>query len=370
MPCLKRLFFLNQAAFVFFFWLCGTGMAQAPAQDPQPPAPVDPAEAGGAEVVPIRIGPVTMSGSAWAEAIVVTGDDNNESAGMFRIRRARLGLAGNLAPRIGWNISGEFTAEPMLRNAFLLIRLADQFSIRVGQATPPSGLERGTSPLVVELIDRSRVTNQFTSGLDGGMTIMNTQPYKGWVSYAFSVVNGVGFNRSDNNDAKDVVGRLELTPVPLPGLSLVASGSTGEQPAGRRTRGGLGIEYDVSAFKFVVEGLKQTFEGLPNGRGGLVTAIYRHQPETATPHFRMIEFAARYFVLYDPASALGAQSAPDEDGGDSGGSGALPATLRELQAGVNYYVNRNVRFMGNVIVPNDDRVTPSLTFLTRLQILF
>jgi hypothetical protein len=342
--------------------------AQTP--DQQPPAPVDPAEAGGAEVTPLRIGPVTLSGSAWAESIIVAGEDRDEAAGMFRIRRARLGLAGNIAPRIGWNISGEFTAEPMLRNAFLLLRLADQFNVRIGQATPPSGLERGTSPLAIELIDRSKLTNQFTSGLDSGVTIMNTQPFKGWVSYAFSVFNGVGFNRADNNDAKDLAARVEVTP-PVRGLSIVASGGTGRQPDGRRNRSGFGLEYDVPAFKIALEGLRQTFEAKPNGKGGMVLTAYRIRPATVTPHFMMLELAARYFLLHDPASAAGGQAdVPDEDGGGQTSTASLPPTIREFQGGVNYYVNRSVRFMADVIIPNDRREASTTTVVTRLQIVF
>jgi hypothetical protein len=340
------------------------------AQAPEPaPAPVDPAEAGGAEDAPIRIGPVTLSGSAWAESVIITGDEGDESAGMFRIRRARIGLAGNIAPRIGWNISGEFTAEPMLRNAFLLIRFADQLNVRIGQATPPSGLERGTGVLSIELIDRSRVTSQFTSGLDAGMTIMNAEPYKGWVGYAFSVFNGVGYNRSDNNDAKDLAARMVITPPPLRGFTVVASGGTGRQPDGRRNRSGLGVEYDVARFKVAVEGLRQTHEGQPNGKGGYIVGVYRIHPAEVTPHFRMLELAARYFVLHDPASANGGQTVPDEDGGGQP-SGAIPSTVREFQGGLNYYVNRNVRFMADVVVPKDRREESATTFLTRLQIVF
>jgi len=48
----------------------------------------------------------------------------------------------------------------------------------------------------------------------------------------------------------------------------------------------------------------------------------------------------------------------------------VPATTKELQAGVNYYVNRNVRLMADLIAPTDERRTPSASFTTRLQIVF
>ena len=87
--------------------------------------------------MPLRIGPVTLSGSAWIESLAVAENGRDDVTGMFRVRRARIGLAGNVAPRVGWSITGEFTSQPALRNAFLLFRLADQLNVRVGQATPP-----------------------------------------------------------------------------------------------------------------------------------------------------------------------------------------------------------------------------------------
>lgn len=319
--------------------------------------------------MPLRIGPVTLSGSAWIESVTIGEKGQDEEAGLFRVRRARIGLAGNIAPRIGWNITGEFTSQPALRNAFLLFRLAPQLNVRAGQATPPSGLERSMSPLTIELIDRSRLTSQLTPGLDSGVTLLNPDPYRGWLSYAFSVFNGTGFNRTDDNDAKDIAAKLEITPPPLPGMSVVVSGSAGEQPGGRRTHSGLGVGYDVPALKLAVEGLRETNEGAALRDGVVVIGVFRIRPQTATPHFRMLELAARYVVFHDPGTG---DAAPDEDGG--GGStaapGSVPATAKELQAGVNYYVNRNVRLMGDVIVPTDERATPSSTIVTRLQIVF
>jgi hypothetical protein len=370
-PVPARLLIL--AFLVTFLGFSVSTVAQTPAQgqqpaDPQQPAgPVDPAESGGAEVAPLRIGPVTLSGSAWIES-QFNGDDVADDT--FRLRRARIGLAGNLTPKVGWNITGEFTSQPALRNAFLLFRFAEQLNVRLGQATPPTGLERGTSPLVIELIDRSRLTNDLTHRLDNGITVSNAQPFRGWIAYALSVVNGVGFNRGDNNDGKDVAGRLEITPPDAPGLTFNVSGGTGEQPSGRRTRNGLGVEYDVDQFKVLLEGLRQSVEGLPVSDGIVMMGVYRLRPRTVTPHFRMLELAARFVVFNDPAAALGVgSSGPDEDsGGDSGPSGPVPATTRDLQFGGNYYVNRNVRLMVNALVPLDERASRALT--SRLQVVF
>ncbi len=332
--------------------------AQSQEEDPAKGSPMDPG--------PVRIGPVTISGSAWLDSVVTT-DDEEQGDSMFRIGRARLGLAGTLTSRIDWNISGEFTAQLALRNAFVMIRLSDQLTVRLGQATLPSGIERSTSTLNLDFIDRSRATNGLSPGRESGVTFMNTDPFRGWASYSLSLFNGNGFNRADDNSAKDVSGWLSIMPPAIDGLSIITTGGTGEQPDGRRTRAGFGVQYDVRSLKVLAEGLRQTHADLPAARGAVASVMYRFHPEQITPHFRMLEVAARYSVLDDPHPNGGGTGSPDEDGA---GSGAVGDVAREIQLGVNYFVNSYARFTGNVMIPNDDREASGPIFLTRLQVVF
>jgi hypothetical protein len=343
----------------------------AQTQDPAP-APVDPSESGGVDVVPLRLGPLIVSGSAWLEASSTAGDDRNETIDMIRVRRARLGIAGNLTPRIGWNLTGELTSQPALRNAFVVVRFAEQLNVRVGQAAPPSGLERGMSPLAIELIDRSPLTTQLTYPLDTGVTVMNAEPYRQWVSYAFTIFNGTGSNRADNNDAKDMVGRLTVTPPRVAGLSINMTAGRGREPQGIRQLAGLGVEYDVPAVKLMIEGLRRPFGDLPTSDGVVGIVVYRIRPATATPHFRLLELAGRYMVFHDPASASGAAPPVFDEDAPPGDPVAtlVPATTRELQVGANYHVNSNIRAMVNAVVPFDDRAAPDFTLLARLQLVF
>ena len=41
-----------------------------------------------------------------------------------------------------------------------------------------------------------------------------------------------------------------------------------------------------------------------------------------------------------------------------------------MQAGGNYYINRNIRIMLNAIAPLDDRTTPDMTIIARIQFAF
>jgi len=206
-------------------------------------------------------------------------------------------MAGNVAPRIGWSIGGELSGSPALRVAFVLFRISPHLNVRVGQATPPSGLERSTNPLTAELIERSRLTLQLTNGLDMGMTVMSGAPIKRWVGYAVSVVNGTGFNRTDDNRAKDVVARLRVTPPAIPGLIVNVSGATGEQLVGTRKRATVGAQYDGRTVKIGIEGIRQTIDADPPSRGVVLFGAWRLRPAVPTPHFRMLEFGARFFFL-------------------------------------------------------------------------
>jgi len=331
---------------------------------------VDAAEAGSSGVDPIRIGSLTLSASAWLESAEAVGHTTQE-LDAFRVRRARVGLSGSPTPRIGWNVSAETTDKAALRNAFVVLRFNDQLHVRAGQATPPSALERGTSPLVLELIDRSQVTRRLTPALDQAVTVMNDAPYRGWLSYAASIASGAGFNRRDDNAAKDVVGKLEITPPRARGLAVVISGSTGAQPTGVRTRTGLGFKYDVRAFKVSAEGLRQRIGADAAAQGFYAIGVYRIRPRAPRPHFRMVEVAARFVVMDDQAAARGtAAHTLDDDAGDTPAANGVPLTTREVQAGGSYYLNRNVRFMLNVTRPLDDRLDAGATAMSRLQLVF
>ena len=342
-----------------------------PTQQAAPPPPTDQAEGGPGGGTPLRLGSALITGGVWLDASKVTNDVQRETTDTFNVRRARLGIAGNLTPRIGWNLSGDLTAEPVLRNAFVAIRVAKHLTVRVGQANPVVSLERGSSPLALELIDRSHVTSELTGPLDVGVTLFNAEPYRRWLSYALNLNNGAGFNRPDDNDAKDVSGRIAIAPPGVKHLTVVASGTRGEQPLGRRERASVGFDYNGPSFRVMAEGLRQRRDNLPVSDGFFVMTAMRVRPAVVTPNFQMVEFAVRLSVLRDPATAAG-QSAglPSDDGSAPILTEAGIVTTREFHAGVNYYVTSGMRIMTNVVVPIDARLHPGPSIRSRLQIQF
>jgi phosphate-selective porin len=310
---------------------------------------------------PLRVGPVTISGYIQADALTVTDDDLEESPDTFRIRRMRFGLGGDLAPKIAWAFSVEVTGTPHLRDAYITLRLADAAHVRIGQFYQPFSLDRLTSTSRSELIERAPVTDRIALTRDPGVMVFNAKPFFGWLSYSLDLSNGTGMNVIDNNDAKDVTGRLVVTPPGLEGFGFGVNASTGEQPDGTRTRAGVDASFDRRNFKVVVEGLREVSDGTgPDRDGFYVLGVYRFHPKQVRPHFRMAEVAARYHVSSDPT--FGREPTPTRSG--------IPGTTREFQAGANYYVNRNVRFLAQGIIPVDDRDGPGATIIGRMQVLF
>jgi phosphate-selective porin len=309
---------------------------------------------------PVRVGPFIVAGYIQADALKVTGDDLNEFSDTFRIRRARLSLVGNVLPKIGIALSADMSGGAVsLRDAYAVVQFSDQFQVRMGQFYPALGLERLTSTSRLEVIDRTHLTDALTYERNPGVAIANARPLKGWIGYNVGVFNGTGMNRTDDNDAKDVVGRVVITPPMVRGLAIGVSGGNGEQLLGERTRRGADISFDRGgAFKFAVEGLSETFERLPDRKGFYLLGAYRVRPATITPHFRMVEFAVRYLQMDDPIAARPAT--PTQS--------VIPTTTHDIQLGGNYYVNRIIRFMANAIVPLDDRNTTTL--IGRLQFGF
>jgi hypothetical protein len=332
--------------------------------------PVDPAEANtGADVVPLRIGGVTLSGSLHADAIKTNHDLLDEYRDQFVIRRTRLGLAGNLPGNIGWNLSVEFANSPGLRNAFVQARFTPYLSARLGQYTPLTSIERTTSPTAIEFIDRTRLTSQLTYPQDIGLMLLNDKPIRHWINYSAAVVNGAGFDRADDNDAKDVVGRLEVTPPPLKHTSFVVSASGGSQRRSYRTRQSAGFQVDAAAAKITAEALRENDRGLAVRDGYLVSGVYRIRARHFSPKVGMVELTARFFSFSDPLSARGLPGSVDDAASNTAVS-FVPVTTREFQGGGNYYANLNVRVMVNVVVPVDDRTTPGTKLVSRLQVVF
>ena len=157
-------------------------------------------------------------------------DEGELTGNTFRMRRVRLSAEGTLFKGLTYKIQGDFSRSPMLVDAFVKYKVADAFAIQLGQFKTPFSLESPINPVNLEIFDYGEGIQKLVGysdvcgvgGLGRDIGLMATGslfPVKGEegikyhvVDYALGVFNGNGPTTTDNNNRKDLVGRLEVHP--------------------------------------------------------------------------------------------------------------------------------------------------------------
>ena len=157
-------------------------------------------------------------------------DEGELTSNTFRMRRVRLSAEGTLYKGLTYKIQGDFSRSPMLVDAFVKYKVADAFAIQLGQFKTPFSLESPINPVNLEIFDYGEGIQKLVGysdvcgvgGLGRDIGLMATGslfPVKGEggikyhvVDYALGVFNGNGPTTTDNNNRKDLVGRLEVHP--------------------------------------------------------------------------------------------------------------------------------------------------------------
>jgi hypothetical protein len=315
------------------------------------------AAAQGAAPPPLMIGGVRVSGYLQADAIVARGADAAELPGAFSVPRARLGLSGDITPKVSWNLTGDFAQLTndgrMLRDAWLQIAPTPQLAVRVGQMVAPFSLERLTGYSKLEVIDRSIVGSLLAPSRDLGIMVFNQAPWRGWLTYAAAIINGTGQNRRDDNSAKDVVGRVAVVVPGVTGVTVGVNGQHGEQLRGDRRRLGVDVNYEGPHHRLAVERVTQRRDSatrIDTTTGVTVIGAYKHKAPRVTPHYAGYELAARYVDVDDDAFVL---------------------ESRNVQAGGSYFVTPQLRVQSNVVLPMGDRqIRNTVRWWTRFQFNF
>lgn len=155
----------------------------------------------------------------------------------FRMRRVRMSIEGKFTNKLSYKIQGDFLNSPMLVDVFLKYKVCDEFSIQAGQFKTPFTLESPINPVNLEVFDYGEIITKLVGYNDvcgvgklgrdiGIMASGNLFKFEGkdfpLVTYSLGVFNGNGTNVIDNNNRKDVVGRLEIHPM-LKALTLTGS---------------------------------------------------------------------------------------------------------------------------------------------------
>lgn len=152
--------------------------------------------------------------------------DNNT----FRMRRVRLSVDGTLFQGLTYKIQGDFTRKPMLVDAYIKYKACNEFAIQIGQFKTPFSIESPINPVNLEIFDYGEIIQGLVGYSDvcgvgslgrdlGIMASGSLFPIKGEegikyhvVDYDLGIFNGNGANEKDNNNRKDIVGRLDIHP--------------------------------------------------------------------------------------------------------------------------------------------------------------
>ena len=152
------------------------------------------------------------------------------SGNTFRMRRVRMSLDGTLAKGLTYKIQGDFTRKPMLVDAFVKYKVSPAFAIQLGQFKTPFSIESPINPVNLEIFDYGEGIQKLVGyndvcgvgslGRDIGImatgSLLPIETKNGerldLVDYSIGVFNGNGANEKDNNNRKDIVGRLDFHP--------------------------------------------------------------------------------------------------------------------------------------------------------------
>ena len=210
--------------------------------------------------------------SGFAQAMYQANLDNDgkllegDKSSGFSMRRVRLSVEGTFVKGLTYKIQGDFTRKPMLVDAYLKYKPCNEFAIQIGQFKTPFSIESPINPVNLEIFDYGEAIQGLVGYKDvcgvgslgrdlGIMATGSLFPIKGdegikyhVVEYSLGVFNGNGANEKDNNNRKDVVGRLDIHPG-LKALTLSGSLYLGKYTNGisvncTRNRWAAGAQYN------------------------------------------------------------------------------------------------------------------------------
>jgi phosphate-selective porin OprO/OprP len=196
------------------------------------------------------------------------GESLDESS--FYFKRARLGIVGSIPYDFSYYFMAEFSPElggPFVLDAFVSYnRFAPYISAAVGQFKSPFGIELLTPCHKLHTINRATVVRNLVapwrdfgmmfSGGTGDISILGSKTTN-FFGYNLAILNGTGINVRDDNNQKDIVGRLTFHPWEF--ITLGGSYRYGEHPtivddAPNDQRKRLGFDAELKYKGFLVQG--------------------------------------------------------------------------------------------------------------------
>ncbi len=199
----------------------------------------------------------TGVGRLRISGFVQAGYQYSDASSEFFVKRARLSLAGGIAPKLDYKIQFEF-CKPRLVDAYVQYRPLPQLGFRAGQFKIPFSIENTEyGVFAFEFIDYPLALRRLmgfddicglaASGRDIGAACCGGFFKRDGYSvlrYDIAVLNGQGINTKDANKSKDLAARLIV--MPWAGVSVSGSYYRGEYGAAHvlRERYSVGACYD------------------------------------------------------------------------------------------------------------------------------
>jgi phosphate-selective porin len=191
----------------------------------------------------------------------------------FDLRRARLDIRGDVAPKIGFRLHTELANGPRILDAVATYKHADYLHINVGQSKHPFSYDNLYSPWNLPTVNRTQLDNALAfrendlygnrNGRDLGLWLSGkinagTEETKRPVlDYTVGVYNGAGINTGENNKEKDFGAALGVSPIKdlwIHGRFYSGYGVTLAQPDEDTRRERFGVNATYKTGPWLIEG--------------------------------------------------------------------------------------------------------------------
>lgn len=306
-------------------------------------------------------------------------DGNNLNENNFNFNRARLGVSGSIPYDIDYYFYAELSH---FKNASKTVHMLDAYvsytrfsnwaKITLGQFKSPFSLEQNTSCAGLYTVNRSEFVNQLAGPQrDMGVMISGGNDTT-LLSYSFAIMNGTGMNVVDDNDNKNIIGRLVVHP--LKDLKIGGSFNLGKinatdpaQAMNNTMRVGADLSYDLLGFKLQSEYILGQDELLSasklpiyGGCGGIVG----YETKQAGTYYKsgfmtMLSYMTPFML--EPVLKFDTFNADHE---------ASNRRTNAITVGLNYYVNDYSRVMINYINNQESTGVMNDAIIVQLQAKF
>jgi hypothetical protein len=165
----------------------------------------------------------------WQVRYSMYPDDNKDDE--FKLKRIRLKFKSYFAENWGAAVEYDF-ASSGVKDAYVTFEPMSELMVTGGKFKVPYAYENLNSSSKQDTIDRSQVIGEIASEFDIG-AMVSGKVMEGMFEYGAAFVHGTG--GSEDNDKKDVIGRVAVHPMkgsegPLSSLMLAAALQMGDQP--------------------------------------------------------------------------------------------------------------------------------------------